>query len=131
MTTNLFCQRIAVVIVANVPSRSPNQLGNGRPIRVFGHVESNNVVFVAEHIQSQLLSQFSLPDSGWSNEQEAADWTITFVKAGPVPPNCAGNGINGFILADDLALEAPSQAFEPFDIAGAHLGNRNASQPFN
>ena len=92
-------------IVAHISRRRTNQSGNRVLFHVFGHVDSNNILFTVEKRFGQCLGQFGFPYSGRSQEDEGTDWPVFILQARSGSENCFRHGCYAFILTDDSLME--------------------------
>ena len=72
MTADLF-GKLAALIVADISRRRTDHTGNGVLLHVFGHIDTDQRVLVAEHRFCQRLAQLGLADAGRTEEQERTD----------------------------------------------------------
>ena len=91
VATHLFSQ-LACFFIADVAWRSTDQFGNGMFLHIFTHIKANHTVSRTEEFDGQLLGQLGLPDTSWTNKEEATDWTVWRSKSYPV----ATDGLSNF-----------------------------------
>ena len=75
---NRFGQQTALV-ETDVTRRRANQATDSMTLHVLGHVEANQLDAKNE---GQLLCHFGLADTGWTREQERADWLVSLAQTG-------------------------------------------------
>ena len=71
----------------------------------FAHVELNHVVLAIEHELGELAGEVGLAGAGGADEEEHADGAARVLEAGAGAADGAGDGGDGFVLADDAAAE--------------------------
>jgi hypothetical protein len=55
---------LAALLVADVARRRADEAGDGELLHVFGHVDLDDRVLVAEHLRGELLGELGLADAG-------------------------------------------------------------------
>ena len=78
VAADLFGQ-LAGLFVTDVTRGGPDQLGSRGLVHVFGHVKADHGVLGTKEQLRQLLSGFGLPNPGWPDEEEGADWPAGLV----------------------------------------------------
>ncbi len=74
-------RELAALFVANISRRRTDHTGNGVLLHVFGHIDTDQRVLVAEHRLGQCLAQLGLADAGRTEEQERTDRALRVAQA--------------------------------------------------
>ncbi|KXT64835.1 hypothetical protein STRDD04_01099 [Streptococcus sp. DD04] len=78
-----------------------------------------------------MLSQLSLADTCRTNEEEAANRTVAFIKACTVTADSPSHRFHSLVLANDLGFETVIHALKTLNVASAHLRDRHSRHPLN
>ncbi|GKT46678.1 uncharacterized protein ColSpa_06859 [Colletotrichum spaethianum] len=91
-------------IVADVSRGSTNHPAKSMSLLVLGHVEADHGLGVVEEELGKGLGQESLTGTRGTAEQEAG-WLVGVAETRPLKADGVGNGLDGFLLADDDLAE--------------------------
>ena len=87
----------------------------------FRHIQPDQRVRGVEQIHGQLFHQLRLAHAGGADENKA-DGLVLGRDTHPVPPHGGRHRRDGFVLSDDVALEALLQLAEPLEFLLPDLG---------
>jgi hypothetical protein len=96
---------LATFVVADVTGGGADEAGDVVLFHELGHVDLDHGVAVVEQLLGQDAGELGLTDAGGSQEDEATDGAALVGDAGAGAADGAGDGFDGFVLADDAALE--------------------------
>ena len=104
LTAHLFRQ-LTALIVTHISGRRTDQTGHRVALHIFGHIDSDHSVFIAEHGFRQGLTQLRFTNAGRTEEQEAADRTLRILQADTAAANGTGNSLYSLVLTHDPFME--------------------------
>ena len=117
---------LPALFVPHVPRRRADQLADRVLLHVLRHVEADERMVAAEQQVGQGARQLGLADTRRPEEQEAAHRARRRLQARPRPPDGAGHGRNGPILADDAVVQL---LFHPEQLVALVLVDRGEGHP--
>ena len=97
--------KLTALIVSDVPWRGSDQSGNGKPLHVFRHVDSDDVGFLLIKVSGKGLGKLGFSDTGWSEEDEAAHGSLRIFESASASSNSSRYGDNRIVLTDDPAVK--------------------------
>ena len=97
--------QLAGILVADISGRRTHQAAGGMAFHELGHVELDEGFLAAKHELGQGLGQLGLADAGGAEEHERTDRTLWVFEPGARAPHRLGDGLDGFLLADNDLLE--------------------------
>ena len=114
------------LVVAHVARGRADDAAHGKLLHKFGHVQPDEGLGGVEHVHGQLLDQFGLAHAGGAHKDKGHGLALGG-DAHPAPPNGGGHGLDGLVLADDMALEPFLQMGQALillllNLAGGDLG---------
>ena len=65
--------QLTALIVSDISGRRSDKTGDGVFLHIFGHIDTNHVVFVIKQTIGKSLCKLRLADTGGTQEQEATD----------------------------------------------------------
>src|SRR5262245_49403940 len=98
--TNLL-SKLATLFVPNITGWSANQPAAFVLLHVLGHIELDEIVFVAEHELGELLGQQRLAHAGRAGKDKTPDGPLGILQSRAALANSPGNRRNGLVLADN------------------------------
>ena len=104
LTAHLFRQ-LAAFIVTHISGRRTDQAGHCVPLHVFGHIDSDHGVLIAEHGFCQRLAQLRLAYAGRAEEQEAANGALGILQTHTTPADGAGHSLYGLVLPHHALMQ--------------------------
>lgn len=96
---------LAAFFITDVSGRGSDEAAGGVFLHVFGHVELDQGVSAAEHEFGEVFCQEGFADTGGAEEEEGADRATWVLEIGARAAEGFRDGDDGFVLADDAALE--------------------------
>src|SRR3981081_3971567 len=116
---------LATLFVPDVAGRCANQPGDGVLLHVLAHVESNHRVFVIEQELGQCTTQFGLPHSSRTEDDEGTYWPIFVLQTSSGATYRIGNRPDRFALSDHSLSETLFHMNELFFLTLLEPGYRN------
>src|ERR1700736_2185632 len=116
---------LAPLFVPDIGGRCADQPGNGVLLHVLAHVESNHRVFVIEQKLGQRATQFGLPHSSRTEEDEGTNWPIFVLQTSSGATYRIGNRPDRFALSDHSLSETLFHMNELFFLTLLEPGYRN------
>ena len=114
---------LASLVVADVSGRCPDQTGDAEFFHVFGHIDPDHVLFIVEERLGQGLGQLGLADAGGAEEEEGSEGPVGVLDPRTGAEDGFGHLADGFILADDTAVQLVLEMEELFALAFHKLGH--------
>ena len=111
---------------ADVSRRSAHQAADVVPFHEFRHIDLHQGVFAAKQEARQRLGEFGLAHTGGSEEHERADRTARVFQPGTSAAHGLGDGLDGFILADDGLAQFVFHVQQAFGFFGGQLHDGHA-----
>src|SRR5215218_1957643 len=125
-TTPDLLSELSALIIADVSWRRPHEAAHRVTLHVFGHVEPDHGVLVAEEIFGQGPRELGLAYSGRTEEDERSARAVRVFYAGEGTPYGAGDGLYGLVLPDDAPVQGVLHLQEPCGLFLGHLLDRDA-----
>ncbi len=97
--------QLAAFLVAHVAWRGAEEPGDGVLLRVLGHVQGYQRIFLAEEELRQRLGQLGLAHTGGAGEDERAAGAVRVLQSGTGAADRLGDRLDRRILADDPLVQ--------------------------
>ena len=112
-------------LVADVAGRRANHARDGVLLLVLRHVDPHHRLLVVEQEFGEGASELGLPDTGRTEEQEAAERTVGILQAGARAPDGVRHRNDGLVLTDDSLVQACLHVNQLLDFALHQPGHRD------
>ena len=116
---------LTAFLIAHISGRRSDQTGDGEFLHIFGHIDSDHVVFVIKQGFRQGLCQLRFADTGGAQEQEGADGPVGVLNTRTAALDGLRHGADGLILAHHTPVKNGFQIQEllPLPLYQAADGN--------
>src|SRR5205807_705461 len=101
---HLLCE-LSAFFVADVPWRRSGHAADRKFLHVLGHVDLNERVFAAEHIDGELLGKKGFSNTCRSKEEKSSDGAVGVFDIGAASANSAADDVYGIILTDNAGFK--------------------------
>ncbi|MNC12095.1 hypothetical protein D3C75_598080 [compost metagenome] len=118
--------KLAAFLVAYISRRRSDQTGGGVFLHVFGHIDADHGIFVAEESFSKRAGQLGFADAGGTEENEGAHRALRILQACTGPADGAADGFDGFVLADYPVMQNVFHLQETFGFLFGQLPDRHS-----
>ena len=121
-----FFGKLSSFTVAHIAGRRPDQFGACVTLHEFGHVQTDEFVFVVKEKFGKGFGQLRLAHSRGTQKEEGSDGPILLLQARPVAPDGIAHGFDGVVLTNDALVQVFLHAREFFCLGLEHPGYRDA-----
>ena len=119
---------LAALVVADVSRGRADEARDLVALGVFGHVDLDERLLVAEDLRGERAREERLADAGRTEEEERADGAARIAEARARAAEGAGEGRNGLVLADDGGGELLLEVEEACGLVLAHPADGDAGR---
>ncbi len=116
---------LTALLVADIARRRADHLCHGLLLHVFGHVDPDHLVLIAENRFGQGLGDLGLSDAGGTQEEEGTDRPVGGLEADPAPADCPGDSRYCLLLADNPLVQGLFQFRQPMGLGFIQFRDRN------
>ena len=97
--------QLTALVVTHVPGRRTEKSRHGVLLLVFGHIQGNQGVFIAEEEFCQSLRELGLTNTGWTSEDKRATGAARILQTGTGAANRTGESLDSVILTDHALVQ--------------------------
>ena len=121
--------QLTALIVSDISGRRSDKTGDGVFLHIFGHIDTNHVVFVIKQTIGKSLCKLRLADTGGTQEQEATDRLVGVGYACTGAEDSLCDFLNRFVLTDNALMDNIVEVEQLLALALHELCHRN-TRPF-
>mmetsp|Transcript_12109 Transcript_12109/g.33550 ORF Transcript_12109/g.33550 Transcript_12109/m.33550 type:complete len:800 (+) Transcript_12109:33-2432(+) len=94
-------RQLSALAVTDVARGRAHELGHCVLLHILTHVQPDHGVLAAEGLKGEALRELGLAHSSWAGEEHRGDGAVGVLEANRGPLHRLGDGLHGFLLAND------------------------------
>jgi len=118
--------QLTALFVSHVSGRCAKQARNRMLLAILAHIQADQSFGITKHELCQRFCQLGFPHTGRTDENKRTNRSAGILQTSTRPSDGIRNGMNGFLLPNDVLVEAFLHVEQFFRFRFHHLADRYA-----